>query len=252
MLATFNTQHSTLNIQHYVRMRWLSFDSYDSLSTHTATFLLQSIRESPRAVLGLPTGRTPLGMYDHVVAECSRQYHCFRDVVTFNLDEYAGVTCDHPGSYCTFMKHVLFDHVDVDPRNAHIPDGAADDLDAECASYEQAIGRAGGLGLTFLGLGSNGHIAFNEPGTPFLSRTRVVELTQSTRLANAGLFEGGRVPAQAITIGIATILESKKIVLLASGQSKRAAVERLRTGEITDDFPASALHRHANVTVLVA
>jgi len=252
MLATFNTQHSTLNIQHYVRMRWLSFDSYDSLSTHAATFLLQSIRENPRAVLGLPTGRTPLGMYDHVVAECSRQYHCFRDVVTFNLDEYAGISCDHRGSYCSYMREHLFAHVDIDPSNAHIPDGMAPDLEAECARYENEIASAGGLGITFLGLGQNGHIGFNEPGTPFLSRTRVVELTQSTRLANAGLFEGGRVPAQAITIGIATILESKKIVLLASGQSKRAAVQRLHSGEITEEFPASALHRHPDVTVLVA
>jgi glucosamine-6-phosphate deaminase len=233
-------------------MRWQSFDSYDLLSTHAATFLLQAIRENPRAVLGLPTGRTPVGMYDRVVAECSREYHCFRDVVTFNLDEYAGISCDHPGSYCSYMREHLFAHVDIDPRNAHIPDGLAPELEAECTRYEDEIASAGGLGITFLGLGQNGHIGFNEPGTPFTSRTRVVELTRSTRLANAALFEGGRVPEQAITIGIATILESKKIVLLASGESKRAAVERLRGGEISADFPASALHQHDDVTVLVA
>jgi glucosamine-6-phosphate deaminase len=230
---------------------WESFAHYDALSARAAEIFLAAIRESPAIVLGLPTGQTPLGMYERVVAECSREYHCFRDVVTFNLDEYAGITCDHPGSYCTFMKRVLFDHVDIAPGNAHIPDGAVPDLDAECALYEKAIANAGGLSLTFLGLGSNGHIAFNEPGTPWSSRTRVVELTESTRAANAAIF-AGEVPTRAITMGIATILASRRIVLLASGERKRAAIERLRSGERSADFPASALHAHPDVLVLVA
>lgn len=233
-------------------MIWESFSSYDALSAHAAEILLSSIRENPKLVLGLPTGRTPVGMYERVIAECSREYHCFRDVVTFNLDEYAGISCDHAASYCTFMKQVLFDHVDVDPRNTHIPDGTARDLEAECAHYEQSIAGAGGLGLTFLGLGSNGHIAFNEPGTPWSSRTRVVELTESTRAANAALFPGEAVPRNAITMGVATILSSRRIVLLASGEKKRAAIERLRSGERSEDFPASALWTHADVTVLSA
>jgi glucosamine-6-phosphate deaminase len=233
-------------------VKWQSFDSYESLSAHAASLLLAAIRENPRAVLGLPTGRTPVGMYERVVAECSREYHCFRDVVTFNLDEYVGIPRDHPGSYFTYMRRHLFDHVDIDPRNAHIPDGTAADLDAECANYEREIAAAGGLGITFLGLGQNGHIGFNEPGTPFDSRTRVVELTQSTRIANAAHFSDGHVPTRAITIGIGTILESKRIVLLASGAAKRGAIERLRGGEVSEDFPASALHRHGDVTVLVA
>ena len=232
-------------------MIWESFASYDALSARAASIFLAAIRENPRVVLGLPTGRTPLGMYERVVAECSREYHCFRDVVTFNLDEYAGISCDHPGSYCAFMKHVLFDHVDIDPLNTHIPDGAARDLDAECTGYENAIQNAGGLDLTFLGLGSNGHIAFNEPGTPWTSRTRVVELTESTRAANAAVFEG-EVPTRAITMGISTILSSRRIVLLASGEKKKTAIERLRGGEQSEDFPASALWTHADVTVLVA
>jgi glucosamine-6-phosphate deaminase len=172
-------------------------------------------------------------------------------VVTFNLDEYVGVDRTHPGSYCSFMKRHLFDFIDIDPANAHIPDGTAADAGAECARYERAITAAGGLGVTFLGLGSNGHIAFNEPGTPFDSRTRVVTLSDSTRAANAALFEGS-VPTQAITMGIATILESKSIVLLASGDKKRQAIERLRSGEITEEFPASALWKHPDVTVLTA
>jgi len=231
---------------------WETFPDYDALSRRAAAIFLDAIRDDPRIVLGLPTGQTPVGMYGRVVAECTREYRCFRDVVTFNLDEYAGISCEHPGSYCTFMQRVLFDHVDIAPENAHIPNGAADDLDAECAAYERAIADAGGLTLTFLGLGSNGHIAFNEPGTPWTSRTRVVSLTESTRAANAPIFPGEAVPTRAITMGIATILASRRIVLLASGERKRGAIERLRGGERSDDFPASALHTHADVTVLVA
>jgi len=228
---------------------WESFDSYAALSARAAEILLAAIRRDPRAVLGLSTGRTPIGMYERVVAECSRRYRCFREVTTFNLDEYAGIPGDHPGSYCTFMKRHLFEHVDLQPRNTHLPHGDAPDLAAECARYEDEIRAAGGLGVTFLGLGANGHIAFNEPGTPFDSRTHVAELSEETRRANAASFAGG-VPAHAITIGIGTILDSAAIVLLASGANKRAAIERLRAREIGAEFPASALWLHADVTVL--
>lgn len=230
-------------------MNWESFDSYESLAGRAAEILLGAIRNDPHVVLGLPTGRTPIGMYERVVAACRRESNGFRDVTTFNLDEYAGIPSDHPGSYYTFMKGHLFDHVDLDPRRLHVPRGDAADLAAECARYEEEIRAAGGLGLTFLGLGANGHIAFNEPGTPFDSRTHVVALTESTRRANAELFAGS-VPTRALTIGIGTILESGSIVLLASGESKRAAIERLRSRRIGVDFPASALWRHKDVTVL--
>lgn len=231
-------------------MNWETYPDYDILSNRAAEIFLAAILRNPRAVLGLPTGRTPIRMYERVVAACSREYHCFSDVVTFNLDEYAGIERTHPGSYYTFMKQHLFDFTDIDPANAHIPNGTAGDLGAECARYERDIAAAGGLDITFLGLGSNGHIAFNEPGTPFDSRTRVVTLTESTRAANAPLFPDGDVPTHAITMGIGTILESKSIVLLASGEKKRDAIARLQSGEISEDFPASALWRHADVTVL--
>ena len=229
-------------------MNWETVADYAALSQRAAEMLLAGIRRDPRLVLGLPTGRTPVGMYERVVAECAREYHCFRDVTTFNLDEYVGPSRE----YFTFMKRNLFDHIDIDPANAHIPDGAAPDLEAECARYERAIAAAGGLGLTFLGLGGNGHIAFNEPGTPWSSRTRVVELAESTRAANAALFPGEPVPTRAITMGIATILASRRIVLLASGERKRAAMEKLRSRVQSEEFPASALWTHADVTVLVA
>jgi glucosamine-6-phosphate deaminase len=231
-------------------MNWEHFDNYADLSSRAADILLTAIHNDPRAVLGLPTGRTPVGMYDRVVTRCASDYHCFTGVTTFNLDEYAGIPANHPGSYAAYMDQHLFEFVDIDPANTHIPDGTAADLDAECLRYEGAIRNAGGLGLTFLGLGRNGHIGFNEPGTSFTARTRVVELTESTRRANADLFADRRVPTRAITIGIATIFESRRVVLLASGESKREAVARLRAGSIDESFPASVLWRHADVTVL--
>ena len=232
-------------------MKWISCSGYDDLSRRAADLLLFAIHDDPRTVLGLPTGRTPVGMYDRVVAECSREYHCFSDVVTFNLDEYAGIPRDHAGSYFSYMKQHLFNHVDINPKNAHLPDGTARDLAAECARYERSIAEAGGLHLTFLGLGRNGHIGFNEPGTPFDSRTRVVELSESTRTANADLFTDRVVPTRAITMGIATILESRRIVLLAGGSGKQDAIARLRSGVIDESFPASALWKHSDVTVFV-
>jgi glucosamine-6-phosphate deaminase len=233
-------------------MKWESFDSQEALSARAAEILLTAIREEPRIVLGLPTGRTPIGMYDRVIQECSREYHCFRDVVTFNLDEYCGVPPEHPASYYSYMKQHLFDHVDIDADHTHIPHGIAPDPAVECRRFEEELREHGGLDLTFLGLGRNGHIGFNEPGTPFDSRTRVVELTQSTRHANADLFPGGHVPTHALTMGIGTILESRRIVLLAAGAGKEAAIARLRSGEVSEDFPASALHTHPNAIVLSA
>jgi glucosamine-6-phosphate isomerase len=233
-------------------MIWTELTTYEEMSAEAARRLLTAIHQDPEIVLGLPTGRTPVGLYERVVAECGRQYHCFQNVSTFNLDEYVGIPREHPGSYYTFMKQHLFDAIDLRPENAHVPNGSSADLDAECAAYERTISEAGGLDLTFLGLGSNGHIAFNEPGTPFWSRTRVVTLSQSTRAANASLFPEGQVPTHSITIGIGTILESREIVLMASGANKAAAIERLRSGVVSEDFPASALWRHPNVTVLVA
>jgi glucosamine-6-phosphate deaminase len=230
-------------------LTWESFESYPSLAARAAEIFLAAIRREPQTVLGLPTGRTPVGMYERVVAECAHRNHCFRGATTFNLDEYVGIPSGHPGSYCTFMKRHLFDHVDLDPGRTHLPRGDAPDLEAECARYEEEIHAAGGLGLTFLGLGANGHIAFNEPGTPFDSRTHIAVLDESTRGANADLF-AGKVPTHAITIGIGTILDSAAIVLLASGANKQEAMERFRSREIDIDFPASALWLHENVTVL--
>lgn len=233
-------------------MEWETYDDPEALASRAATILLDAIRRNPEIVLGLPTGRTPIAMYRRVVAECSREYHCFHDVTTFNLDEYVGIPPLHPASYYSYMREHLFSHVDIQRRNAHIPHGMAADLAAECRKYEELIDDAGGLDLTFLGLGRNGHIGFNEPGSAFDGRTRVVTLADSTRSANAADFPGGNVPTEAITMGIGTILESRSIVLLVAGKGKQEAVERLRSGAIDESFPASALWKHENTRVLVA
>lgn len=232
-------------------MRWEIVEDYFALSSFAGDLLLEALHERPDIVLGLPTGRTPEGMYEHIVAECGREYRCFSRAQTFNLDEYVGIPPAHPGSYYTYMRHHLFDHVDIRESHIHIPDGSAANLERECRRYEEAIAEAGGLDLTFLGLGRNGHIGFNEPGTPFDSRTRVVDLTESTRRANAPEFQDGHVPTRAITIGIGTILEAKRIVLFASGREKAAIVSRFASEEPDESLPATALHRHRDVTVVV-
>jgi glucosamine-6-phosphate deaminase len=245
-------------------VRWEVLADVRELAEGGSARLLAGVDADPGIVLGLPTGTTPIELYRRVVAACRRSRHCFAGVTTFNLDEYVGLPSDHPGSYRSYMVRHLLAHVDVDPARAHVPDGTATEVLAEhpelgfeealrheCERYERRIRNAGGLGLTLLGLGVNGHIAFNEPGSPFDSRTRVVELAASTRRANAPHFAGEHVPLRAITMGVATILESRSIVVLASGAGKATAVARLRDGAVSEDFPASALHRHPDVTVLV-
>ena len=245
-------------------MRWETVRDAGELAERAARRLLAAIAADPRAVLGLPTGPTPVGMYRRLVSACAARPGCFGEVSTFNLDEYVELPPEHPASYRSFMERHLFAHVDLAPERARLPDGNAaavrrespalsleEALAVECLRYERDIAAAGGLSLTVLGLGVNGHIAFNEPGSHHDSRTRVVELAAATRRANAPHFPGDHVPRRAITMGIGTILESRSLVLLASGAGKAEAVERLRAGRVSEAFPASALHRHPDVTVLV-
>jgi glucosamine-6-phosphate deaminase len=228
------------------------YRAYEEMSRAAAQEVADVLNAKPNAVLGMATGSTPLGVYQELVRMHARGEIDFSHVTTFNLDEYVGVPPGHPGSYCTYMKQHLFEHVDLDPTQTHLPNGMAADLAAECLRYEREIRDAGGLELTFLGLGRNGHIGFNEPGTPFDAHTRVVQLTESTRKANAEFFPEAAVPTHAITMGISTILEAKRIVLLVAGSGKEAALERLRSGIVGEDFPASALWTHPDVTVLAA
>jgi glucosamine-6-phosphate deaminase len=224
------------------------FDTYAALSQRAADLTAGLIRRRPSAVLGLPTGSTPEGFYRALVAKGVS----FRQVRTFNLDEYVGLPREHPESYYRFMAEHLYRHVDLDPANIHIPDGMAPDPEAECRRYEEALRQAGHLDLVLLGLGLNGHIGFNEPGTPWDVRTRRVQLAESTRQANARFFDSpDQVPREALTMGIGTMLEARQILLLASGPAKASIVRDVVRGEPSVMVPATALRGHPNVTVLL-
>lgn len=209
-------------------------------------------REKDPFVLGLPTGGTVVDMYAALSGLVKNGKMSFKNIVTFNMDEYVGLPPEHDQSYHYYMKHNLFDHVDIVPQNAHILNGQATDLHAECDAYEATIKQAGGVDLFLGGVGRNGHLAFNEPGSSFDSRTRVMELTESTKQANSRFFgnDPAQVPSSALTVGIGTVLDSKELLFLASGESKAEAVARLAQGEITQQWPITALKTHPRAALL--
>ena len=221
----------------------------DALARRVAT----AVKQQPDIVLGLPTGRTPLAMY----AELARLTHLERidwsRVRTFNLDEFVGLGDSQPGSYRAFMQERLFRHVNINPANVGFLEGRAADLDAECARYEHAIVAAGGIDLVVLGIGANGHIGFNEPADALAARTHRVQLDEETRAGNALWFGGDirQVPRQALTMGMATILSAREVVLMATGESKAEAVCAMLEGGITTRIPASFLQLHPRVTVML-
>jgi len=203
------------------------------------------------AVLGLATGRTPLPFYAELIRLHRAGQLSFARIITFNLDEYLGLPADHPESYHSFMRRELFDHVDIADENVHIPDGmvAPEHLAAHCAAYEDAIRAAGGIDFQLLGIGRTGHIGFNEPGSPRDSRTRRVELDPITRQDAAPSFGGlDQVPTHAISMGCGTILEARKIALLAWGSGKADIVKEALTGPVSDRVSASFLQEHGDAT----
>jgi glucosamine-6-phosphate deaminase len=204
------------------------------------------------SVLALPTGQTPVSLYAELARRCREEEISFAEVRTFNLDEFVGLPTDHPASFETFMMEHLFSHIDIDLAKVRIPNGNAPNLDHECRNYEREIAAVGGLDLAIVGIGANGHIAFNEPGTPFDSRTRVIELTPGSRAAHAAEFGSAeQVPERAITMGIRTILQARRIVLLALGRDKAEIVARAIEGPVSREVPASALQTHPNVLVML-
>jgi glucosamine-6-phosphate deaminase len=228
-------------------MRVLVTPDYRTLSEEAAAILAKSIRAKPTLTLGLPTGQTPLGMYEALTRKHRLEELDFSGVRTFNLDEYFGMSPDNPQSYHAYMRSRLFDHVNVTPQNIHIPDGSPGiDPEIECERYENMIRQSGGIDLLIVGIGANGHVAFNEPGSPFDSRTRVVTLAPET-IQNAGK----NIPPTAITIGIGTILEAGRILLLASGAAKAEILSRALGGPISETVPASALQLHPDVIVIM-
>lgn len=214
--------------------------------------MVDRINSLKNPVLGLATGSTPEGLYQRIIEKHQQDEVSFKNVTTFNLDEYVGLEQNDSNSYYNFMNEKLFSHVDIAADRVHIPNGVAADLEKECMEHERAIEQAGGIDVQVLGIGGNGHIGFNEPGTSFDSKTHIVDLDESTIQANARFFHSiEEVPTQAISMGIETIMNSKEILLLVSGEAKADATAKLLHGDISEDFPASILKKHENVTVIV-
>lgn len=213
----------------------------------------QELRSKDRPfVLGLPTGSTPLLVYRNLVAMHKAGQISFRNVVTFNMDEYVGLPQNHPQSYWHYMHENLFDHIDILPQNINIPNGLAPDLDLECQAYESKIASLGGIDLFLGGIGVDGHLAFNEPFTSLVSRTGLRTLTPDTRLANSRFFGGDptQVPAQAISVGIGTIFDARQILILASGPSKARALAHTIQGPISHQWTSSILQMHPDSIIL--
>jgi glucosamine-6-phosphate deaminase len=233
--------------------RVLVFPDARTVARELATHIGEALRRKPDLVLGLPTGRTPLLLYEELVALHRAGKADFGRATTFNLDEFLGVSADHPGSYRTFMRRYLFDHVNADPSRTNLLDGAAVDPAEECERYEREIDRAGGIDLQILGIGTNGHIGFNEPASELEARTHRVTLKPETRRSNAALFGGdpSKVPAEALSMGMGTILQARKAVLIATGRTKAHCVERLVKGPITTQLPASFLQLHRDASIFV-
>lgn len=229
------------------------FDDEDALSAALATRVLECIIAKPDLVLGLPTGRTPLGLYRELRERGGADRIDWSHVRTFNLDEFAGLEPAHPNSYRAFMQAELFDHVSIAPANIGFLNGAAADLIAECRRYEDAIATAGGIDLQILGIGANGHIGFNEPADGLCANTHVAQLQPETRHGNAQRFGGDwtRVPERAVSMGMSTILGARHIVLIATGSEKADVVHGMIEGLITTRLPASILQVHHRVTVMV-
>jgi glucosamine-6-phosphate deaminase len=228
-------------------------DNNEEINEQAAQLVASAIRKKPALTLGLATGATMVGLYKHLVRLHKEESLDFSQVVTFNLDEYLGLSPKHPQSFHHYMNAFFFSHVNVPPQNIHIPDGTIrGGYDQYCADYEGAIRKAGGIDLQLLGIGRNGHIGFNEPTSSIGSRTRLKVLTQETMDDNAASFEAGEPSPQcAITMGIGTILEARKILLLAAGRSKAVAVAKAIEGPVTAAVSASALQLHPDVTFVL-
>lgn len=232
-------------------MKVIVAKDYEELSERAFEIMKAVVQNNPQAVLGLATGSTPLGLYQKMVKDHEREGTSYQKIRTVNLDEYAGLGPENDQSYAYFMKKNLFDGIGIPPENTHIENGLAGDTEAECARYNALLSDLR-QDIQLLGIGSNGHIAFNEPGTPFSSETHVVELAESTIRDNSRLFEREEdVPRRAFTMGLKNIMNAEKILVLANGANKAKAVRGLVEGEITERLPASVLRMHPDCTLIV-
>jgi glucosamine-6-phosphate deaminase len=234
-------------------MRVTIFKDERALAKTLAGRIARALADNPALVLGLPTGRTPIRLYHELGAMHAKGQADFSRATTFNLDEFVGIPPQHPGSYRAFMQEHLFSRVNLDPSRINILNGAAADAQAECARYDRAIEEAGGIDLQLLGIGTNGHIGFNEPARELAGTTHRVELKSSTRRSNAALFGGDpeQVPREALSMGMATILHARQIVMIATGKSKAGCIEKVVHGPITTKLPASFLQVHRDVELML-
>lgn len=232
-------------------MKVIRCKNYDEASKIASDILIQQIKEKPNCILGLATGSSPIGTYQKLIEAYQQNIISFKDVQTYNLDEYIGISRQNNQSYYYFMHDHLFHHVDILESNIHIPYAQKNHEEEACKYYSDAL-NANQVDIQLLGIGANGHIGFNEPGTSFDQETFIVTLTEKTRKDNQRFFSSlDEVPTQAITMGIKNIMNAKKIVLIATGEGKKEAVKRLLSNDISKDFPASALHLHSDVIVIV-
>ena len=222
-------------------------DSAENIAAMAAQQYVALLKRKPNAILGGATGSTPLGLYAELVRLNKAGEISFKDASSFNLDEYVGLDGTHDQSYRYFMDHNLFDHIDIDKSRTRVPSGI--DI-SDPAAYDKEIQAAGGVDLQLLGIGNNGHIGFNEPGTPFGSLTHIVELTESTREANKRFFASiDEVPTHAVTMGIKTVMQARSIILMAIGPAKAPIMKEMLQGPVTEKVPASVLQLHPDVTV---
>ena len=232
-------------------MKFIKVKTYEELSHKAALIIASQMIVKPDCVLGLATGSSPVGTYKNLIAACANGDLDFSKVRTINLDEYKGLAPDNDQSYRYFMNTNLFDHINIDKKNTNVPNGLEPDADKACADYDAIIESMGGVDLQLLGLGHNGHIAFNEPADEFSKGTNCVDLTQMTIEANARFFASkDEVPKQAYTMGIASIMQAKKILIVACGEDKAEIVKKAFTGPITPQVPASVLQLHPDVTLV--
>lgn len=233
-------------------MRVIIAKDYKELSQKASSILASQLILKPESVLGLATGSTPIGTYEELIKLNREGIVSFSSATTFNLDEYYGLDGNNPNSYNYFMRDKLFNHIDIDNNRVHIPNGLTKDIQKECQTYEKKIVEKGGIDIQLLGIGRNGHIGFNEPDAKFEAKTHLVNLDKDTVGDNSRFFRDIReVPKKAISIGIKTIMNSKKILLLASGEDKASTVYNALHGEITPKVPASVLQLHQDVIVIV-
>lgn len=238
-------------------MKLVILENYEEISRWTAKYIAKKINdfklsEENPYVLGLPTGSSPIGTYKELVDLYNERKLSFKNVVTFNMDEYVGLAEDHPESYRNFMQRHLFNHINIHEENIHIPDGNAPDLLQECDDYEEKINSFGGIQLFLGGMGADGHIAFNVPGSSLSSRTRLVNLNYETIAANARFFDDDltKVPKQALTVGVQTIMDACEVVIIVSGFQKARALQHVVEGGVNHMWTLSALQNHPNAIIV--